>query len=225
MDKIKLDITLHNLESKEYYKGYLLYGIDANSHCKVELFFNDKEAIGWGTDYFQALQSIRREIEPVAPMLNASLVDAYPSSMSRDMSKGMILYKEELGKQAREEDEMDLLDSVDEPNKLSLAKIQEAHHTTWFMSLGNEYSSLGEGYIAIDKVSKYSWLPNKNNDIEKVKNKDYQYFWLYDKNTNKVYNVSNEKDIKKFHNSSLSPAWNSFNDFLEYYADNWLRER
>ena len=80
-----------------------------------------------------------------------------------------------------------------------------------------EYDIKGN-YNILEKVPKYLHLP------EKILNKNYQYFWIYDMDTEKIYDIKNKDDIELFKKGKIKPSWNNLDSFLEYYAENWFTE-
>jgi len=215
MHKEDIDISLVDINSGKIYDGILEYNINENGTCKLNLSFISKKINVESTDCFEALATIRLEIFPIIPLINGSRIDCFPSAMSRQMSNGIVLYKAYLGHQAKEEDQVNIFDITQDIQSLGTVQQQKAYHRIWFETLGVDRYGIDTSFILIEKTSKFIYNPNK------ILNKNYQYFWIYDQENNKIYNIENKNDIEKFKNGEILPQWNSFHVFLEYYANNW----
>ena len=224
-----LNIKFYNNNTQEITNGILSYEIiKENDDCKIQIKLNNKIHEKIDLDYFSSLQIIRDEIYPWIPMLKGCLIDAYPSGMSKSMSKGTSLYNLTLSKQSDIDDTSYIFDEINTSEKIVSSNIQESFHQIWGYSFYMDYKEEGikKDTILIEKVKKYSYMDNnETNKIDKILNKNYQYFWIYDKEKNLIYDIENKEDIEKFNNNLIKPLYESFDEFLEYYENNYLNRR
>lgn len=89
------------------------------------------------SDYFDCLVQIRKnfEKENFRILCNGARYDVYPSQMSRQMGKGLKAYVMTLGKQALEEDLVNIFDPA-EITKIGTVEQQKSYHNEWLKSLG-----------------------------------------------------------------------------------------
>jgi hypothetical protein len=74
--------------------------------CKLRCEYRDKKLFAEATDFFEALCSIRIELEKdqLIPYCYGSSLNVYPSRMSREMSAGKSAYKLQIGRQSSKQD-------------------------------------------------------------------------------------------------------------------------
>lgn len=84
------------------------------------------------TDLFEALVSIRRQLEPEGwfVAVQGSRLDAYPSGMARDMGGGERIYVIRPGIPARREDLVDTLAPAD-PSTVATVAAQQEYWERW----------------------------------------------------------------------------------------------
>src|SRR6478735_3840947 len=77
-----------------------------NGNCRLVLKMSSREVIAEEHDFFEALISIRREIEPEKILLNiyGASINVWPSGMARQMGSGLRAYKMKMGSSATRED-------------------------------------------------------------------------------------------------------------------------
>lgn len=85
-----------------------------------------------GRDVFDCLCQLRGFLEKTGwnILCNGARIDAYPSSMSRDMGGGMKLYHLKLGKRPQRSDLLRIFDRA-EPNQIGTIEQQRAYHEKW----------------------------------------------------------------------------------------------
>jgi hypothetical protein len=216
MDKIKNDIALVDRNNNKFYRGTISYHIKRDGKCGIELKTKSQKIFAADTDCFEALNNIRERIYPLIPLINGTRIDCFPSIMSRQMSKGTIVYHLQLGKQAEEKDQLFFLDATQKGDEVGRIREQNAFHALWISSLGvDNYEIDNESYVLIEKIPKYIFDPHKR------VNENYDFFWVYDKEKNYVYDIASNKDINSFKNNLLKPEWNSFKEFFKWYTENY----
>jgi len=208
---ISKNIKIFNSNTGEMKDATLSYKEKSSFNYYLKIIFDDiiEECIS--DNYFQALKMIRIKIYPWIPMIKGALINA--------ISRGTnIVYIVELGKQARRENVAFIFeDSLDKLNLVHPTK-QEKFQIIWFNqlnSIAKEYN-IADEYICIEKIPKYNFIYNEKKEIlEKIENKPYKFFWLYNTSTGKVFDIQNLQDLKLFKQSLLKEKWNSFNEFIE----------
>ena len=216
MNKTKLELELYNKDKKNVIKSNLSYG-EINNKVYIQIDFLDTNIRLEGDNYFEVLNSIRNMIYPYIPLVYGCDIEYFPSSSSLQMSLGTVLYKEEFTLPAIESKFIFEKHIINE--NLTTPMYQIARHYIWFKTLGiEERYGIDKEYILIEKVSKFKYLPYK------VLNENYQYFWIYDKKQNVVYDTKNLADIKRFKEGRLMYKWKSFNEFLEWYYLNYIKK-
>lgn len=88
-----------------------------------------------GRDIFDCLCQLRAFLEKKGwnILCNGARIDAYPSSMSRDMGGGMKLYHLKLGKRPQRSDLLRIFDNA-EPDKIGTIEEQRAYYEKWHAS-------------------------------------------------------------------------------------------
>lgn len=90
-----------------------------------------------GKDYFECLIQLRSIFnhKDSEILCNGCRYDVYPSRMSRQMSKGLKAYVLTLGKQAKQNDIVDIFGKA-EREKIGTVQQQREYYTNWLNSLG-----------------------------------------------------------------------------------------
>jgi hypothetical protein len=85
---------------------------DVGNHCLLTCRYRDKTISSEATDFFDALISIRRQLQrdDLIPYCYGASLNVFPSGMARDMGQGLRAYKLTLGKHARIADLVDIFD-------------------------------------------------------------------------------------------------------------------
>ncbi|WP_139167164.1 hypothetical protein [Chromobacterium sphagni] len=78
---------------------------EANGLFRLVCEYRGKTISSEAHDYFEALCTIRLELENegLIPFCYGASINVYPSAMARDMGKGKVAYKMEMGKPATRE--------------------------------------------------------------------------------------------------------------------------
>lgn len=99
----------------------------------VELTSGRGQFDGSGSDLFEALVVVRRQLESIGCLLavQGSRLDAYPSGMGRDMGGGRRIYVMTMGRPADAADLVDTLAEAD-PSQLATVEEQERYFDEWF---------------------------------------------------------------------------------------------
>ena len=102
----------------------------------VEAIISDKVVHSDGLDLFAALQEVRRSLwkAEISPLVNGARVDAYPSSMTREMSGGLLAYLHELGVRPSKSDLVNIFDRAD-ASMIGSVESQEKYFSTWQASI------------------------------------------------------------------------------------------
>ncbi|MCT7981394.1 hypothetical protein [Laspinema olomoucense] len=92
-----------------------------------------------GKDVFDGFCELRLFLEKKGwnILCNGARVDAYPSSMSRDMGGGMKLYHLQIGKRPQRSDLLRIFDKA-EPNKIGTIEEQRLYYERWRASEKSE---------------------------------------------------------------------------------------
>jgi hypothetical protein len=85
---------------------------DVKNRCLLTCRYRDKTISSDATDFFEALVSIRRQLQAdgLAPYCYGASLNVFPSGMARDMGQGLKAYKLTLGKHAKSADLVDIFD-------------------------------------------------------------------------------------------------------------------
>jgi hypothetical protein len=108
---------------------------DVKNRCLLTCRYRDKTISSDATDFFEALVSIRRQLQAdgLAPYCYGASLNVFPSGMARDMGQGLKAYKLTLGKHAKS---ADLVDIFDEGTDVAPADVdaQEQFYRDWLGS-------------------------------------------------------------------------------------------
>jgi hypothetical protein len=108
---------------------------DVENRCLLTCRYRDKTISSEATDFFDALASIRRQLQRdgLMPYCYGASLNVFPSGMARDMGQGLRAYKLTLGKHART---TDLADIFDEGADIVPADVdaQEQFYRDWLES-------------------------------------------------------------------------------------------
>ena len=108
---------------------------DVKNRCLLTCRYRDKTISSDATDFFEALVSIRRQLQAdgLAPYCYGASLNVFPSGMARDMGQGLKAYKLTLGKHAKS---ADLVDIFDEGIDVAPADVdaQEQFYRDWLGS-------------------------------------------------------------------------------------------
>jgi len=111
----------------------------AEPMCRLALSFNGNHVSASGPDFFEALLSLRGQIEPGGIRLNVygASRNVWPSGMSRSMGLGQTAYRMTKGKQALTRDLVNIFATGPDVEAVTIAE-QEQFKNEWFASLGAE---------------------------------------------------------------------------------------
>jgi len=108
---------------------------DVKNRCLLTCRYRDKTISSDSTDFFEALVSIRRQLQAdgLAPYCYGASLNVFPSGMARDMGQGLEAYKLTPGKHAKS---ADLVDIFDEGTDVAPANVdaQEQFYRDWLGS-------------------------------------------------------------------------------------------
>ena len=207
MEKIKL----FNAETLEIIDSELEYFIDNNDKSNIVITTKSGVVKTSASNYFIALSKIRKRISPLIPMILGTQKYIFFKQGGYKMCTN-----QRLGEYYNSKKLLPFYAEVLD-NNFASPKEQIAYIKLYQMSFNDVPISefgLKENLFVFEKVPKFIYNPDK------VLNKEYQYFWIYDHINNKLYDIKNEEDIEKFKNGTLLNQWNSLDDFLEYYSNN-----
>jgi len=140
MNNNHIKIDLVNADAS-YLVGASAILIKNAENCSIELVINNTiKKVFQGNDFFVALCEMRKWLKDwkdFYPLCKGTLVNVFPSRMSRQMSKGLKAYYLVIGKQAKEENLVNIFDAVDskQTNMLSTVTEQEEFYRKWINSL------------------------------------------------------------------------------------------
>jgi hypothetical protein len=108
---------------------------DDEDDCVLVLALDGHEYQASGDDYFQALCSIREDLELLGlrPRCYGASLAAYPSGMCRDMGRGLKLYKLSMGRLARMTDLVGIFDAGEDVELATVAE-QAVYYEKWLAS-------------------------------------------------------------------------------------------
>ena len=108
----------------------------AHDRCVVAISYRGKILQAEATDYFKALQEVRRlmEADGLIPFCYGASLNVYPSGMSRDMAQGMVAYRTKLGRHAIQEDLVRIFDEGADVIPSFVAQ-QREFHEEWVQSI------------------------------------------------------------------------------------------
>jgi hypothetical protein len=103
-------------------------------HCSLTLEFNGYSYSATALDFFEALCSIRKELEQldIIPDCYGAAINCFPSSMGRSMSDAMVVHYLEIGKRGGP---LKHLFETSSDLALSTVAEQEAFYEQWLKSL------------------------------------------------------------------------------------------
>lgn len=120
--------------------------------CRISHFYDDASKIFrmqtdvegvpsaefLGRDVFACFCDAREYLAKYGVVLlcNGARLDAYPSRMSRDMGDGTLIYITVMGKQARDEDLVNLFDEAP-ADKIASVQEQREFHRRWLDHFGS----------------------------------------------------------------------------------------
>jgi hypothetical protein len=108
---------------------------DVKNRCRLICRYLDKTISSEAADFFDALASIRRQLQPegLMPCCYGASLNVFPSGMARDMGRGLRAYKLVVGKHATR---ADLVDIFDEGTDVVPADVdtQEQFYRDWLAS-------------------------------------------------------------------------------------------
>ena len=110
---------------------------DGKQLCSLELAFAGKRISASGLDFFEALLSLRRQLEQESTFLlvYGASRSVWPSGMTRSMGSGSRAYRITLGKPALGKDMVSIFESGPDVEPATIAE-QERYRDEWFASLG-----------------------------------------------------------------------------------------
>ena len=116
----------------------LTYGEHNSESYWVRLVCREQSFIGEGSDYFDALVALRRQLEAQGTFIrvNGAGQNVWPSGMSRSMGGGIKAYRMTLGSQARMADLVHIFECSTGIEPATIAE-QERFRDQWFASLGS----------------------------------------------------------------------------------------
>lgn len=113
----------------------LTSGEDDPRRCVLTLSCELGEFRANDWNYFDALRKIREQLEPLGwrPRCYGACEDVYPSNMCRDMGRGLVAYRNEIGRPA---DQEHLLDTFGTDSAIVPASVgeQRAFFQRWMKS-------------------------------------------------------------------------------------------
>ena len=133
MREIQTDISAqwkNAIVKSVHIKGDLTKAGSYRLHC----VFLEKPYYGEGSDYFEALQILRKRFEKnqIKLLCEGAKKEVWPSSMSREMGGGIKAYKCYMGQPAKE---MVNIFDADETMEYASVEEQSQYHKEWFKSL------------------------------------------------------------------------------------------
>lgn len=214
------EINFFNIKTQEITRGILRYHIKPNL-CIIEVRVDSIDISIEDINCFEALGIIREKIYPLEPMILGTQKYIMPTQGYGWFSfyPNMIL-----GKQYDRKNKLPFFYPTKEKDfaqpeiqKAFMSLYQGSFKSEGIYGLKEEYNLRGN-IVLLEKIAKYRYLPDK------ILNKNYQYFWVLDKDIDKVYNIKNKKDIELYIKNKLSPEWQSLDKFIEWYANNWMNK-
>jgi len=102
-------------------------------HLYLECQLGEFQATDW--NYFDALCQIREQLESTGwrPRCYGACEDVYPSNMCRDMGKGMVAYRNQIGRPADQEHLVETFAASGELEPVSVQR-QQAFFQRWLES-------------------------------------------------------------------------------------------
>jgi hypothetical protein len=123
-------------ETGEIINAVFVYD-DYKEPCALAVRFAGVEITASEYDFFKALCTIRRQLEPLGlrPRCYGASRNVFPSPMSCDMGVGLKAYKLRSGFPTEMKDLVFIFDSGPDVEPVSVAE-QEAYYKVWLESLG-----------------------------------------------------------------------------------------
>lgn len=139
MEQIKTQVQI---KTGEFVKGiFEIFEEDEHDPdiVKLTLLWKDNNIMVKGPDFFDALQSLRIELEKLGciPICNGSSRNVYPSPMQRNMGYGRTAYLLTIGKQAKKADIVDIFEKTVD---IQISSVQEQNlfYQQWLKSVTEE---------------------------------------------------------------------------------------
>jgi hypothetical protein len=128
--------TVHLIGGAEDETAAVSATAPAYDRCIVAISYRGKTLQAEATDYFKALEEVRRlmEADGLIPFCYGASLNVYPSGMSRDMARGMVAYRTKLGMRAIQEDLVRIFDEGADVIPSFVAQ-QREFHEKWVQSL------------------------------------------------------------------------------------------
>ncbi len=121
--------------SKTLIPGLFLWD-ETDDFCDLVLRYNGKEITAVEDDYFEAMCSVRLQLENngLFPCCYGASRDAYPSIMSRVMGSGLQIYKLKLGEAAKMADLVSIFAEGPDVQPVTVLE-QLTFYQNWLLSL------------------------------------------------------------------------------------------
>ena len=110
--------------------------------CNLELSFAGRTLTGKASDFFEAFCQIRLvlEAEGIFPLCNATIKNAYPAGIDREMGSGLIVTKRTMGRGVSLTDKVKTFETDGEIVPATVSK-QRAFLDAWLVSMEQLRSS------------------------------------------------------------------------------------
>jgi hypothetical protein len=107
-----------------------------NGLCRLVCEYRGKAIFFDARDYFEALCGIRLELEKegLIPFCYGASLNVFPSAMSRQMGRGKVAYKMEMGKQATKQNQVRTFEQGSDVIP-SFVALQKEYFNDWLASL------------------------------------------------------------------------------------------
>jgi hypothetical protein len=130
--------TVELLRASGAVRAELTYGERDSESCWVRVAYAAQSFVGEGSDYFDALVALRRQLEALSILIrvNGAGQNVWPSGMSRSMGSGIQAYRMTLGSQARTVDLVHIFECSTGIEPATITE-QERFRDQWFASLGS----------------------------------------------------------------------------------------
>lgn len=212
----KKEIAFYNNYTHETTDGILEYEgqmVDGVFNVRIVASFDKINIVKYGEDYLATFNQIRKNIYPWIPMVEASLKYIFPK---RRGGTYKIITNVKLGERNTNKDDIMLFTSIISKSQFASPEVQNAffdlYQRSFKSNLNIEYG-INNNLILLEKIAKYLYIP------EKVLNpKPYQYFWAYDEENNRIYDIKDHDDIELYKRNELSPTWYSLDSFIKWYS-------
>ena len=209
----KNKINFFNTVTQDMQEGWIGYEF-ASDATIIEVDFNDIVVKVKNKNSFDALGEIRKAISPWEPMVMGTQKYIFPVKGGWHKVMPNIKFRKRINIKERT-----LITHPTSETNFAPLEVQKAfiylYQISFFTNINEEYN-ISDEYIVLEKIPKYLYFP----DGKILNPKPYRYFYIYDEKNNKVYDISNEKEVAEFNAGKLAYEWESLDDFLEYYALN-----